>query len=101
MSGTYIGTNGYEHSDVTGERGKNGANREAAGSVPIENKTENEEKHDTDNTDGPVLPVHVRACAFLNGLLYFLHTVVAGRLLENPLRRNESECDGERTRAYG
>ena len=53
-------------------------------------KPRTQKQYNANSADRHVLAIHVGVCAFLNCRLDFLHTRVAGRLLDNPLCRNDS-----------
>jgi hypothetical protein len=61
--------------------------------------TDDNKQDDADNADRQVLTIHVGLRAFLDGLCDFLHAVVARRLLQNPLRRNQAIEHCQDTRA--
>ena len=87
------------HADVTGNTGEDGAHGEAAGSRPVQRKTQNHQKHDACDGNRRVLSVQVSRCARLNGGRNFLHLGVTRRLRNDPSRHEQAIDDGHNARA--
>ena len=101
MRRTHVGTHRDVHADETGETRKHRADRETAGSGPVEGDAEQQEQHYADHADGGVLTVQVSLRAGLDGRRNLLHALVTGRLRHDPAHHRQAIHDGQRTGTNG
>src|SRR5690606_32585266 len=92
LRGAHVGAHGHVHPDVAGGARKDRADREADGGGPGQagHETDDEEQHDTDQPDGPVLPVEIGFRPLLDRPGDLLHARIAGIERENPPARNDA-----------
>jgi len=75
------------HADVPGKPGQQCADRKSAGGARTDRPPDDHEQHHADDAYGRVLPVEICLRAGLNRGSNFAHSLVAGRLGQNPADR--------------
>ncbi len=95
LRGAHVGAHADVHADITGRAREDGADQESDAGRPVQGEPEHDEEHDSDDADRRVLPVQVGAGAFLDRSGDFLHSRIAGRLLENPTDGNRPVNNGQ------
>ncbi len=95
LRGSKIGADRDVHADVTGSRRKYRADRKTDRRQTPQCHPDDHEQQQSDQADGPVLPVKVSGSALLNGRSDFHHSRISRRLRQYPHNRHAAVDDCE------